>query len=94
MMIAPNAKLDDGLLDLIIVKNNINKIQLIKLLPQLFTGYHIYSHYVEYQTVKEVKIIPNKDEFLNIDGGIYGTTPVSISVLNKKLPIFSDLINQ
>ena len=94
MMIAPKAKLDDGLLDLIIVKNNVNKIHLIKLLSQLFTGHHIYSKYVEYQQIQEFRIIPNKDEFLNIDGEIYGTTPVSISVLNRKLSIYSNLINQ
>ena len=89
MMIAPNAQLDDGLLDLIIVKNNINKIQLIKLLSQLYTGEHIYSKYVDYRQIKNLNIIPSKNDYLNIDGEIYGTTPVTISILSKKLSIYS-----
>jgi len=90
MLIAPNARLNDGLLDLIVVKSNINKIQLVKLLFQLFTGEHIHSPYVEYKQIKQLSIKPNKNEVLNIDGEIYGSTPVTISVLKKKLSIYSD----
>ena len=88
MLIAPDANLNDGLLDLIIVKNNINKFALIKLLPKLFTGEHISSQYVEYKQVKSIEIIPEKNECLNIDGEIYGTTPVKVNISNKKLPIY------
>jgi len=90
MMIAPNAKINDGLIDLIVVKNNINKIQLMRLLPQLFSGEHIHSKYVEYRQISELRIIPNINESLNIDGEIYGFTPVRVRVLNKKLSIYSD----
>ena len=90
MIVAPNASLYDNLLDLIIVENNINKIQLMKLLPQLFTGKHINSKYVTYQQVSKLQIIPNKDESLNIDGEIYGSSPVKIQISEKKLSIYSD----
>ena len=93
MMIAPNAKLDDSLLDLIVVKNDINKIQLMKLLSQLFTGEHITSKYVKYKQIKKLKIVPNTKEALNIDGEIYGSTPVTVTVLNKKISIYSDSIS-
>ena len=83
MLIAPDANIYDGLLDLIIVKNNINKFALIKLLPKLFTGEHISSQYVEYKQVKSIEIIPEKNECLNIDGEIYGTTPVKVNISNK-----------
>ena len=89
MMIAPKAQLDDGLLDVIIVKNNINKIQLVKLLSQLYTGKHIHSKYVDYRQIHNLKIAPSKNDCLNIDGEIYGTTPVTISILSKKLSINS-----
>tara|TARA_B100000579_G_scaffold97578_1_gene77394 strand:+ start:3420 stop:4328 length:909 start_codon:yes stop_codon:yes gene_type:complete len=88
MLIAPDANLDDGLLDLIIVKNNITKFALIQLLPKLFTGDHIESQYVEYKQVKSLEIIPEKNECLNIDGEIYGITPVTVEISNKKLPIY------
>ena len=92
MMVAPNAQLDDGFLDLILVKDKINRFQLLKLLPKLFTGDHIKSPYVKYQQIKYLNINPKINELLNIDGEIYGTTPVSIDILNKKLPIFYDCI--
>ena len=88
MLIAPNASLNDRLLDLIIVKNNINKFALIKLLPKLFIGDHINSKYVEYKQVKSLKIKPENNEFLNIDGEIYGTTPVTVNISDKRLPIY------
>ena len=90
MLIAPNAKLNDGLIDLIVVKNKIKKIELAKLFPQLYTGKHIQSHHVEYKQIERLSIHPKKNEFLNIDGEIYGSTPVTISVLKKKLSIYSD----
>ena len=90
MIVAPNASLHDNLLDLIIVENNINKIQLIKLLPQLFTGQHINSKYVSYKQVSKLQIVPNKDEPLNIDGEIYGLSPVEIQISDKKISICSD----
>ncbi len=90
MIVAPNARLNDNLLDLIIVKNNIKKIQLMKLLPQLFTGKHIYSKYVDYKQVSTLQIISNREEPLNIDGEIYGSSPVEIQISEKKLFICSD----
>ena len=89
MIVAPNAELNDGLIDLIVVKNNINKIELAKLLPRLFTGDHIYSQHVEYKQIEQLHIKPKQDEFLNIDGEIHGSTPVKISVLPKTLNIFN-----
>ena len=74
------------------VKDKINRFQLLKLLPKLFTGDHIKSPYVKYQQIKYLNINPKINELLNIDGEIYGTTPVSIDILNKKLPIFYDCI--
>ena len=68
MKAAPKALMDDGLIDVIIIKSNITKFQLLKLLPKIFTGEHIHSSKVEYLQTKTIKIIPKIDEILNIDG--------------------------
>ena len=88
MKAAPYAKLDDGLLDIILVRSNIPKLSLISLLLKIFKGNHIKSKYVQYMQVKNIELIPAIDEAINIDGDVKHTTPVKISVLAKKLPIY------
>ena len=89
MKIAPNAKLDDGLLDINVIKNNISKLQLFKLLPQLFTGEHIESPYVEYHQCKNIKINFSGIQKINIDGEIITGSNIEVSVLKQKLCIYS-----
>ncbi len=88
MQIAPTAKLDDGLLDINIVKNNITKLQLFKLLPQIFTGKHINSKYVTYLKGKNIKIDFEGIDKLNIDGDIVNGESIKISVIKNILPIY------
>ena len=88
MKAAPHAKLDDGLLDVIIVKSNISILSLINLLLKIFSGQHIYSPYVEYIQASTIKLEPSIHEILNIDGENKWNTPVSISVIPKELKIY------
>jgi len=88
MKAAPNALLDDGLLDIILLDSKITMIGLLFLLPKIFTGEHIESKYVEYLQAKSLSIDPKKDEILNIDGENKLKTPVKISVIQQKINIF------
>ena len=88
MKAAPKAKLDDGLIDVVMVNKDANRLQLLKLLSRLSDGSHIQSEYVHYKQAKNIQLIPGINEGVNIDGDVKYNTPVSISVLQKKLPIF------
>lgn len=88
MKAAPKAKIDDGLLDIILLDSKISMIGLLFLLPKIFTGKHIESKYVEYLQAKSLSIKPLKDEILNIDGENKLMTPVNISIISKKINIF------
>ncbi len=90
MKAAPKALLDDGLIDIIILKPSITKFALLKLLPQIYTGGHINSEHIEYITAKKIEIYPLYNETLNIDGEMKCKTPLSISILPKKINIFSN----
>ncbi len=79
MKIAPYAKLDDGKIDLIIVKRA-SKLKLLKLFPKLFTGEHVKSKLVEYKQVKKFELIPKNISGLNIDGELIGQTPLDVSM--------------
>ena len=88
MKAAPNAKLDDGFFDIIIINAKISKLKLLKLLPKLFTGDHIYSKDVEYLQAKHLEIKSDSIDMLNIDGENKYQTPISIDIIPKGLNIF------
>ena len=89
MKIAPNAKMNDGLLDIVILKSDISMFNLLILLPQIFTGKHILSKKIQYVQAKEISIDPKEEETLNIDGEIKCKTPVKVSIIPQRLEIFS-----
>ena len=88
MKMAPLAKLDDGLMDLIVVRHEASKLKILSLLPSLFDGSHINSPLVEYYTASEFSLIPRRDELLNIDGEISGSTPIDVRVLKQRIKVF------
>ena len=86
MRIAPNAKFDDGKIDLIIVRNA-SKTELLKLFPKLFTGEHVKSKLVECRQVQKFSIIPDENSSLIIDGELIGSTPVHVTMEPKKINV-------
>ena len=91
MKIAPKAKLNDGLMDLVLIKDA-PRLKLLRLMPKLFTGEHINDNSVEYIHVSKVELKPNKLSQLNIDGEIKGTTPFKISLVSNKIEIITNYI--
>ncbi|MBH49283.1 MAG: hypothetical protein CMG69_00810 [Candidatus Marinimicrobia bacterium] len=86
MKMAPLAKLDDGLLDLLIVRKA-GRIKLLRMFPRVFSGKHIADPMVDYKQVRTFSIITEENDFLNIDGEIVGTTPAKINVMPNEVEI-------
>jgi len=89
MKMAPKAILDDGLIDLIVVRSGVTRTRLLQVLPKLFDGSHINEPEVEYYQTSEFSLIPEKDEILNIDGEIMGSTPIKVKMIPNAMEIFS-----
>ena len=89
MKMAPKAKLDDGLIDLIVIRSGATRTRLLQVLPKLFDGSHIKEPEVEYYQTSEFSLIPEKDEILNIDGEIMGSTPIKVKMISNAIEIFS-----
>ena len=89
MKMAPHAKLNDGLIDTILVRD-VSKLRAAKIFTQVFSGNHIFDPSVEYQQVKTFSI-HTKGDLLNIDGENTGHTPIDVSVVPNALQIFADL---
>ena len=88
MKMAPKAKLDDGLIDVSIVRNATRK-QMMNLFPKIFTGEHIYSDILEYKQVDSYSIIPDEHDPLNLDGETIGSTPIKVKVLREELEVYT-----
>ena len=80
MKMAPNAIIDDGLIDLIIVKKA-SSLTLFSVFPKLFDGSHVDHDACEYVHCKSFSIDPVDKGRLNIDGEIIGTSPVSVTLI-------------
>jgi len=83
---APNAKIDDGLLDITLL-NKLSRIGLLKAFPKVFTGEHIHLPTVETFTAKHIKITTDPPKVLTPDGELIGTTPVEIECLYRAIEV-------
>lgn len=87
-LMAPDAKLDDGLLD-VVIANKMNRRRLLKIFPTIFKGTHILEKELEYFQVKNIKIQTNTPKILSPDGELMGSTPVEIDSLPQAIEVFS-----
>ena len=88
MKMAPKAKLDDGLIDLIVIRSDISRARLLQVLPKLFNGSHINEPELEYYQTAAFSLIPETDELLNIDGEIMGSTPIKVEIIPNAFEMF------
>ena len=89
MKMAPKSKLDDGLIDIVVVRHGPSRIKLLTMLPKVYGGTHINSPILEYYQVSEFSLIPKQDEILNIDGEVLGTTPIHVNMIPGAFQVFS-----
>ena len=89
MRMAPKAKLDDGLMDIIVVDSNISRIRLLSVLPKLFKGTHIGEPEVQYYQSSKFSLIPDNDDSLIIDGEMIGKTPIVAEIIPNSIEIFA-----
>ena len=88
MKMAPKARLDDGLIDLIVIRSGVSRTRLLQVLPKLFDGSHINEPELEYYQTSQFSLIPETDEILNIDGEIMGSTPIQVDVIPKAFEMY------
>ena len=82
MLVCPNADLQDGLLDLMIL-NPVSKREFVMIFPSVYEGKHIEHPKVEIIRAKEIYI--EADAICYADGERVGPMPATISVAEKAL---------
>jgi diacylglycerol kinase (ATP) len=80
MQIAPDAKVDDGLMDVMIAKD-FGRFELGRLFPKIFSGTHTTHPKVELRRAKKVQIESQATRVIMPDGEILGTTPLTCEIV-------------
>lgn len=90
--IAPDAKLDDGLFTLILVKTD-NLFELMALLAIVANGKHLDDINLEYIKTNKIEIEPlgGQNILLNLDGEYGGDAPVKFDNLKGHLDMYVNL---
>lgn len=88
MRLAPRAKVDDGRMDVVIVRRA-SRWQMFRLFCRVFDGSHVDMPCVEYHQVQSLSILADDGQPLDIDGEIRGTTPLSILVLPSAVQFYA-----
>jgi diacylglycerol kinase (ATP) len=86
MKIAPQAQLDDGLLDLCII-SSINKFKLFCLFPTVYFGRHLGMEEVEYLQTSRLRIETAKPLEVYADGEYVCKTPIEVSLARNALRV-------
>jgi diacylglycerol kinase (ATP) len=84
MLMAPDALIDDGFMD-IIVAGKLSRTNLLATLPKIFKGTHIHNPAVMHFRAKRAKIKTWPEKPLLPDGELFGSTPANISVHHKMI---------
>jgi diacylglycerol kinase (ATP) len=80
LRLAPEAKLDDGMLDLVLVEN-LSVLEVLRVLPRVITHGELRTNRVRRQTFRRVRIETKPPATFHGDGEILGWTPVEIEVV-------------
>ena len=86
IQIAPKARPDDGLLDMVVF-GNMRKSDLLKMWPTTYKGRHVSHNKVRMRKISNVSISSSDKILLEADGEFLGEGPVSFSVLPSALNI-------
>lgn len=87
MMIAPEANVEDGFLDLFIV-HAMSRIELLKVFPKVYTGRHVTHPAVEFVRAKTVKLSSGNMPVYS-DGEARGHSPLTATVMPGVLSVFA-----
>jgi diacylglycerol kinase (ATP) len=86
MHMAPHARLDDGLLD-IVTAGNLTRFELLKIWPRLYQGTHLQHPQVKERRATSLVIESDEPLLVEADGELLGETPASFSVIPSALTI-------
>jgi len=87
MKIAPLGGFYDEMIDMVIVKDDVSRLQLFAIFKKVYTGEHVDLPYVHMSQVKSFSIDALKDSYFNVDGETIKSRKVSTQILPKTIKL-------
>jgi diacylglycerol kinase (ATP) len=87
-MMAPDARVDDGLLDVTLVRK-LSRGRLLRLFPTIYRGRHVDHDEVFTCRARSIRIAAPVNLVLVPDGELKGHTPATVTCLHRDLEIFA-----
>jgi diacylglycerol kinase (ATP) len=88
MKIAPRARLDDGLLDVCVIRN-MAKPRLLRLFPSLYFGWHLRIPEVDYFQTDGLRIETEQPLDVYADGEYVCRTPIEVNIAAQALTVLT-----
>jgi YegS/Rv2252/BmrU family lipid kinase len=88
MLLAPEASLEDGMLDVVIVAD-VPKLTFLRLLPTVFKGTHTRQPNVQVLRAAEVRISADRPFTMFADGDPIAELPVAVSVIPSAVRVIA-----
>ncbi len=88
MRLAPGAKVDDGLFDLVIVKE-VGKLEFVRVFPRVYQGTHISHPAVEVLRTTRVQMACSAPFDLYADGDRMAPLPLQLEVVPRALRVMT-----
>jgi diacylglycerol kinase (ATP) len=86
-LMAPDAVLDDGLLDVTLLER-LSRLRLLRLFPTIYKGLHVHYQGIQTCKAREIRIMSPADLGLAPDGELRGCTPATVTCMQRDLQIF------
>ena len=90
MIQTPNAKFDDGLIDLTVIKD-IPKSKILRKIPTLFTGKIHDVNEVIHTQARVLEISAEPESFVEVDGEEVGLSPIRVEVIPAAVRVITNL---
>ena len=88
MYLAPDASLEDGLIDVVII-SDMPKLRALVLLPTVFKGAHVRNRAVEILKARQVTITADRPFTLYADGDPIGELPLTVHALPSAVTVIT-----
>jgi YegS/Rv2252/BmrU family lipid kinase len=88
MLLAPEARLDDGRFD-VVLTGHLPKRRFLLVLPKVFKGEHVHSPAYRMVRAREVHVDADRPFVLYADGDPIGATPVTIRLVPAALQVLA-----
>jgi len=88
LKICPEARVDDGLLDVCII-GDLTRWQRVEVLARVFSGSHVRHPKVHYARASALHIDGPRDLLVQADGQIIGHLPATLRALSRAITVFA-----